>query len=61
MAHFDNPNFVQNMSLGRRLVYKLLGNKKAPKALDAYVVDTRCGRYLVANKILSVPSSIEIE
>jgi hypothetical protein len=61
MAHFDNPSFVQNMSLGRRLVYKLLGNKKAPKVLDAYVVDTRCGRYIVANKILSVPSSIEIE
>jgi hypothetical protein len=61
VAHFDNPNFVQNMSFGRRLVYKLIGNKKAPKALESYVIDTRNGRYMVANKILSVPSSIEIE
>ena len=61
VAHFDTPDFTQNMSIGRKLVYAILGNKKAPKQLKSYVIDTRRGKYFVADKIMSVPSSIEIE
>ncbi|MDE5727450.1 MAG: hypothetical protein K2H94_04915 [Duncaniella sp.] len=60
IAHFDGVDFKRDMSLLHKLIYTIMGNKKAPKQLDSFVLSTRNGNYIVCPKILSVPSEIDL-
>ncbi len=61
IAKFHGDGFMKNLPPERRFIYKLLGSKKAPKQLLTFSADTRKGRYLVALKILSAPSVIDVQ
>lgn len=60
VASFEGDSFTKTLPLSRRIVYRLIGNRKPPKELDSFILKTRKGYYLVAEKILSTPSRIDI-
>lgn len=61
MACFDDDSYLVSLPWHRRLVHRLLGSRKAAKPLGYEVVETRHGRYILIEKILSTPSRIERE
>ena len=61
IAWFDDDSYLVSLPWHRKLVHRLLGSRKAPKPLDSEVIETRHGRYILVEKILSTPSRIERE
>lgn len=60
IAYFDDDSFMADFSPLRKAVYKyLLRSHKAPKKLEAELIQTDSGQYVLLRKLLSRPTRIE--
>lgn len=58
---YYNGNYTETLSTGRRLLYKVLGRKQAPKELEMIEVNTPEGLLVALPKTWEKPTRIDIE